>query len=122
MITSFIYSFQSEWLKTRRSLASFLVIIGGFFIPTLVTISRLLRPVVTERLSALPDFWVRMFNDNWQIMSIFLLPMGVVLATSLITQLEFRNNTWKQTHTTPQYFGLIFTSKLVVILVMLLQF
>jgi lantibiotic transport system permease protein len=122
MITSFIYSFQSEWLKTRHSLASFLVFFGGFFIPTLMTISRLLRPEVIEKQSASPVFWEKIFNNNWQTMSMFLLPMGVVLATSLITQLEFRNNTWKQTHTTPQYFSLIFTSKLAVILAMLIQF
>ncbi len=122
MITSFIYSFQSEWLKTRRSLASFLVIFGGFFIPIIMTISRLLRPEAIEKQSASPVFWEKIFNNNWQSMAMFLLPMGVVLATSLVTQLEFRNNTWKQTHTTPQYFGLIFTSKLAVILVMLLQF
>lgn len=34
-------------------------------------------------------------------MSIVFLPMGIVLATSLFCQLEFKNNAWKQVHTAP---------------------
>lgn len=55
-------------------------------------------------------------------MAIFLLPMGVVLATSLITQIEYKNNTWKQLHTTPLSLTTIFFSKLAVIIVMMVQF
>jgi hypothetical protein len=42
--------------------------------------------------------------------------------SSLITQLEVKNNTWKLVHTTPQKLYIIFTAKLGVIVVMLLQF
>lgn len=52
----------------------------------------------------------------------FLLPMGLILATSLITQMEFRNNTWKQLHTTPQKYSTIFTAKFIVIIGLTLQF
>ena len=55
-------------------------------------------------------------------MAIFLLPLGVILATSLITQLEYKNNTWKQLHTTPQRLTTIFFAKLAVITVMMMQF
>jgi hypothetical protein len=55
-------------------------------------------------------------------MGLFLLPMGVILATSLVTQLEFKNNTWKQLHVSPQPLSRIFWMKLAVIMVMLLQF
>jgi hypothetical protein len=61
-------------------------------------------------------------NQSWQLMAIFLLPMGVILATSLITQIEFKNNTWKQLHTTPQRLSTIFWGKLSVIVLMMLQF
>lgn len=54
-------------------------------------------------------------------MAILLLPVGIVLAVSLITQLEFKNNTWKQLHTTPVSFTSIYFSKLAVLIVMLLQ-
>lgn len=54
-------------------------------------------------------------------MSIMLLPMGIVLAVSLQTQVEFRNNTWKQLHTAPVPFTSIFFSKLSLLVLMLCQ-
>lgn len=118
----FIYSIQSEWLKTRRSLASWLVIVGGFFIPVILLSARLLYPDNTQKANLSPKFWEGILQQSWQLMAIFLLPMGVILATSLITQIEFKNNTWKQLHTTPQRMSTIFWSKLGVILFMMLQF
>lgn len=121
-MTSFIHSFQSEWLKTKRSLASWLVVLGAFFIPLIFVSARLLYPEKTQVELTSPKFWENTLGQSWQLMAIFLLPMGVILATGLITQIEFRNNTWKQLHTTPQRLSIIFWSKLSVILLMLLQF
>ncbi|WP_428655485.1 ABC transporter permease [Runella sp.] len=119
---NFIYSFQSEWLKTKRSLASWLVIVGGFFIPLIMVAARMLYPDRAQKEGLSPRFWENLMTQHWQLMALFLLPMGVILATSLITQLEFKNNTWKQLHTTPQGLSTIFWSKLSVILLMMFQF
>jgi hypothetical protein len=54
-------------------------------------------------------------------MAAFLLPIGIILAVSLITQIEYKNNTWKQVHATPQGFMTIFLAKFLVILVMLVE-
>jgi hypothetical protein len=43
MITSFLHSFQSEWLKKKRSLASWIVIIGGFFTPAIIIVARIVN-------------------------------------------------------------------------------
>lgn len=118
----FIHSFQSEWLKTRRSLAAWLVIIGGFFIPLIVLIGRLVYHDKAGAEIKAPNYWEIIAGQCWQFMSLFLLPMGVILATSLITQIEFRNNAWKQVHASPQGYDTVFLSKLSVILVMLFQF
>lgn len=122
MTLSFIHSFQSEWLKSRRSLTSWLVIIGGFFIPLIFFIGRMVYWEKTAAESASPEFWQSFARQCWQLMALFLLPMGIILATSLITQIEFRNNTWKQVHTTPQSYSVIFWGKLAVIMAMLVQF
>jgi hypothetical protein len=122
MQLALINSFRSEWLKKKRTASSWLVIIGGLFIPLILLIARFVN---AERLYAeviQPHFWEKQVNQGWQFMAIFLLPMGVILASSLITQLEFRNNTWKQLHATPQSFPVIYFTKLILILVMLLQF
>jgi hypothetical protein len=119
---NFIYCFQSEWLKKKKSAAAWLTIIGGFFIPLIILVARMVYfdSLYADTMS--PHMWESIANKCWQFMAIFLLPMGVILAGSLITQIEFRNNTWKQVHTTPQSLSTIFFAKLSVILVMLLGF
>jgi hypothetical protein len=119
---SFVYSFQSEWLKKRHSASAWLTIIGGVFVPFLILISRLVDPGALPAGNAGPHLWEMLYSRSWQFMALFLLPMGVVLVTSLVTQLEFRNNAWKQLHATPQKMTTIFFSKLSVIGVLLLQF
>ncbi len=119
---NFINAFKSEWLKTRRSAASWLVVIGGFFIPAINLLIQFSKPADLPQFYKMPDFWQLVFNQCWQSMALFLLPMGVILATSLITQLEYRNNTWKLIHTLPQRFSITFCAKLAVILTMMLEF
>lgn len=118
----YLLSVQSEWMKTRRSTAALLVVIGAFFIPAIIIFMRFVQ---REQLAALyqsPSFWHNHFFKHWQTMAFLLLPMGVILCVSLITQIEYRNNTWKQLHTTPQSFPVIFFAKLTVIILMMLQF
>jgi lantibiotic transport system permease protein len=117
----FISSFQAEWLKRKRSLASWLVLGGAFFTPSIILASRFKNRAALPALYAREDFWRKLWNQSWESMEVFLLPIGIILATGLIAQLEFKNNTWKQLHTTPQGFTTIFAAKLLVILLMLFE-
>ena len=118
----FIYCFQAEWMKKKRSLASWLVIIGAFFTPVILIIVKLVHNKSLKENNSSPTFWEDHWMNSWESMAIFLLPMGIILAASLITQLEYKNNTWKQWHTTPQHFTTLYFAKLSVILVMMMQF
>lgn len=122
MIIPFIHSFQSELLKTKRSLALWIVIIGGFFTPTIVMVARIIQYKTLPSVYSSNDFWKLLWQSSWESMAIFLLPLGVILTTSLITQLEFKNNTWKQLHTLPLSLTTIFFSKLAVVIVIMLTF
>lgn len=118
---TFINSFQSEWLKKKRSLASWLVLVGAFFTPTIILTARIKNHAALPALYVSDDFWRKLWNQSWESMEVFLLPIGIILATGLIAQLEYKNNTWKQLHTTPQGFTTIFLAKLLVILIMLVE-
>jgi lantibiotic transport system permease protein len=122
MAMTFIYSVQSEWLKKKHSAASWLAICGGFLVPVILAVGFTMEAGSLKRIYASAGFWNFVQARAWPAMGMFLLPMGVILATSLVAQLEFRNNTWKQLHTTPQKLGAIFFAKLVVIMAMMLQF
>lgn len=119
---TYLYSLQSEWLKKRRSAASWLTISGALLVPAIILFVRFYESGGLAAANSSDHLWENLYNRSWEFMAFFLLPMGVVLATSLITQLEFRNNAWKQVCTTPQSLTTIFWAKASVILLMLLQF
>lgn len=116
-----IHCIQAEWLKRRRSLASWLVIIGGFFTPVILIIVKLVHHDQLKEGNQQPKFWQQHWLNSWESMAIMLLPLGIILAVSLITQLEFKNNCWKQWHTTPQHFTTMYFAKLLVLIFMLFQ-
>lgn len=120
-MTSFFHSLQSEWLKKRGSLGSWLIWGAAAFVPAILLLIRVTHPSRLPEMYAAPDFWQKLWTQSWEAMATFFLPMVVILVTALVTQLEYKNNAWKQLHTTPQRFITIFAAKLVVIVAMLIQ-
>ena len=121
-MTAFVHAFQGEWLKRKRSFASSMVLAGSLFTPAIVAAVRLIHYRGLPALYAADGFWTKMWQSCWESMAVFFLPLGAILATSLITQIEFKSNAWKQVHALPVSTAVIFLSKLAVILVMLVQF
>lgn len=119
---AYIYSVQSEWLKRKNSAAVWLTLLGGTFVPLIILGVRLYHFDQLASQNASGDLWERLYHHGWQYMGFLLLPMGCILVTSLITQLETHSNAWKLLHVTPQRFTTIFLAKLTVILIMLLFF
>ncbi|HYC58425.1 MAG TPA: ABC transporter permease [Thermoanaerobaculia bacterium] len=117
-----LHAFHAEWLKRKRSSASALVIAGSLFTPAIVAVVRLIHYKGLPAIYAADSFWPKLWRASWESMAVFFLPLGAMLATSLITQIEFRSNAWKQVHTLPVSTAVIFLSKLAVIVVMLVQF
>jgi lantibiotic transport system permease protein len=121
MTVLLVHSVRSEWLKQKRSLTSWLVVGAAFFIPTLILVVRLVRPTGLPEIYRAAGFWERLWTQSWESMSVFIMPLVIMLGASLIAQLEFRNNTWKQVHATPQPFATIYVAKLLIILAMVVQ-
>lgn len=119
---TFLYALQSEWLKRKRSFASSMVLAGSLFTPAIILVVRLIHHRGLPRLYATDAFWPTLWRDSWESMAIFFLPLGAILATSLIAQIEFKSNAWKQVHTLPLRTPFLFLAKLSVILLMLAQF
>jgi len=122
MTASLVRVFHSEWLKRKRSFASSLIVGGSLFTPVIVAAVRLMRHRGLPAVYAADLFWQNLWRSCWESMAIFFLPLGAILATSLITQIEFKSNAWKQVHTLPVSTAAIFLSKLGVILVMMIEF
>ncbi|HEX5169745.1 MAG TPA: ABC transporter permease [Cyclobacteriaceae bacterium] len=110
----FILSTKAEFLKIRRSNAFWLTMCGAAFIPLVNAIKLIGRPDVFESKLG-NDPWAIFINDNWAVAASFLLPVYVILVISLVVQIEYGNNTWKQVYTTPRSYADIFFSKFLVI-------
>ncbi len=119
---NFFDVFCCEWLKSRRGLGAWLIIVGAFFTPTIVIAVRLLRPASLPALYADPAFWTSLWRSSWESMAIFFLPMAAILATSLVVQMEVRSNAWKQVHALPLEPLTIYLAKFAVIVLMMVQF
>src|SRR4051794_4226276 len=122
MTASFVHAFHAEWLKQKRSFAGTLVIGGSLFTPVIVAIVRLIHYRGLTAIYAADAFWPNLWRSSWESMAIFFLPLAAILVTSLITQIEFKSNAWKQLHTLPVSTAVIFLSKLIVILVLMIEF
>lgn len=121
-MNAFARAFVFEWRKTRRSAALWLVVVGALFTPAIVTVARLISPAKLAPLYASEDFWPALWKSSWESMAIFLLPMAAMLVTSLLVQIEYRNNAWKQVRTLPLGDAALFFAKLVVALALLALF
>ncbi len=121
MSMTLVRAFQSERLKTKGSLAGWMVVVGAFFTPAIVAVIRVIHPDNLHSLYAGNGFWTLLWRNSWESMAIFFLPMIAILATSLVTQIEYRNNAWKQVHVLPIHPAAIFFSKYAIALVMVFQ-
>lgn len=115
---SLFISIQSELLKTKRTASFWFSIIGAAFIPMLLFIA--LFTDKDAHINLAKDPWGMFFRMGWQILTVFLLPLYIILVSTLITQIEFKNNTWKQVHASPQSLGNIYFSKFLTIQLMIL--
>lgn len=117
---SYIASLRSEINKIKRSNVFWFCLIAGLFVPGIRFIAALVTGHHMNEEGA--PGWVELITGTFRNMGNFLLPMIVVLAASMITQLEVKNNAWKQVHASPQSYVMIYLSKLTLLFMVLAAF
>lgn len=111
---NFIRSLESELLKIKGSYILLITIFGGLLLSTIFT----LRYIFIQyhiNLSKNNEVWEQLFSQNSRAFLGFLIPIGAILICTLITQIEYKNNNWKQVHTTPQPLSTIFFAKFTIL-------
>src|SRR5688500_6421325 len=110
----FSISLQSEVLKTKRSASFWLSIIPAGYMPVIFFLAFYYEPgEVVKELQVNP--WTTFFKWAYMPLSAFIFPMFVILVCTLIPQIEYKNNAWKQVYASPQSLGNIFFSKFLTI-------
>jgi lantibiotic transport system permease protein len=114
-----LISLRSEILKTKRTASFYFTLIGAAVVPFIFLINICLDGMP-------PDLRKNPFNDMFKAGSemngLVIFPMFVILVCTLLPQIEYRNNTWKQVVTSPQTKANVFMAKFLNIHLLMLLF
>jgi hypothetical protein len=116
---SLLISFKSELLKTKRTSSGYLCLIAAGFLPLMQLVDFLFDDGAK---AVAKDPWNLYLFNGFEAVTIFILPMYILLICTLIPQIEYRNNTWKQVHTSPQLKREIFIAKFLNVQLLVLCF
>lgn len=102
-------SLHTEILKTKRTASFYLSLIAAAFGPFF----SILDIFIGEGISA-NDRGVmlnKLFIDKFEMTGVLTMPLFIILICTLLQQIEYKNNTWKQVLTAPQSRASIFIAK-----------
>ncbi|WP_081604605.1 ABC transporter permease [Nafulsella turpanensis] len=117
---SFILSLQSEILKTKRTVLWYLTICAAAVVPLIMITDTVISPEATNAFKM--DPWNLYFKAGMDYASTLVLPVYVILICTLLPQIEYKNNTWKQLLASPQSLRNVFFSKLFLIQLLIILF
>lgn len=115
-----LLSTQSEFRKLRRTAALRFGFVCIAIIGILVFFSY--TTDVRDMQSLYGDPWNIFMENRKPSLQLLYLPMFSILLTAFAAQVEFRNNTWKQVHSSPQSLLHVSLSKLAIIWIIILLF
>jgi hypothetical protein len=107
---TFIASLRSELLKTKRTSLFYMMLITALIIPFVFAFDH-----ATSESTVTKDIWKDFYMEGIMIMIFAFLPLFLILASTLLIQIEVRNNTWKQVLASPQLFFDILLAKFAVL-------
>jgi len=118
---NFILNTSTEFIKSRKTFAWWLVILGSGFMPVFVSFVFLSK---WERLVPQPGHnpWDDFTEMSWKGMGFLYTPFFIVLLTCLFFNIEHKNNTWKHIFTLPITKSNIYLSKLVTLIIFIALF
>ena len=116
-MNTFLRSTIAEFFKIKHTPVPWLVLIGGIITSLLVLFKFVINPYRDIGLNSSP--WPNFYEFSLNLVSLFLLPLFVVLLVSFITSIEERSNTWKYLYFLPFSKGYIYFSKLLTIVLLL---
>lgn len=118
---SLLISFRSETLKTKRTAAFYFTLIGAAIVPFMLLFS-IISDDLPGDIAKRNDPINSMFRLLSEMNGLCILPLFVVLICTLLPQIEYRNNTWKQVLASPQTKANVFAAKFLNIHLMILLF
>jgi hypothetical protein len=116
---SFLRSLRSELKKSKRTASVYLTIGAAAFGPFMSMLDLAFDGVEGDHKA---DILNELFTTKFMMTGLVVFPLFLVLVCTLLPQLEYKNNTWKQVLTSPQHKGNVFLAKFVNVQLLVLLF
>ena len=113
-----LISLRSEILKTKRTASFYFTLVGSAAVPFIFLLNVLgdgLEETRKDPLNAI-------FKLQSEMNGLAFFPMFIILVCTLLPQIEYKNNTWKQVLTSPKTKATVFLSKFLNIHLLILLF
>ncbi len=107
---SLLISLRSELLKTRRTAAVYFTIAAAAFGPMMSMLDLVFDGVEGDHRT---DILNELFTTKFMMTGAVILPWFIILVSTLLPQIEYKNNTWKQVLSSPQSKGNVFLAKFI---------
>jgi lantibiotic transport system permease protein len=111
---TFTASLRSEFRKLKGTYLIAMVLVTALIVPFVL--------VFDQGADSPIDAWGEFYRDGTMVIVFAFFPLFLVLISTLLMQIEVRNNTWKQVLTTPQSFFHILLAKFVLLQMLALSF
>ena len=103
-------SLRSELFKTKRTIAFYFTLGAAAFGPFMSMLDLVFDGVEQGQGK---DIFNELFTTKFMMVGAVTLPWFIILVSTLLAQIEYRNNTWKQVLTSPQNKATIFFAKFI---------
>lgn len=113
-----IVSLRSEILKTKRTASFYFTLVGAAVVPVIFLLNVLGEGLDSTKKDPLNLIFKLLADMN----GLAFFPWFIILVCTLLPQIEYRNNTWKQVFTSPQPKLAVLTAKFATIHLLLLLF
>lgn len=113
-----LIALRSEILKTKRTAAFYFTLIGAAIVPVIFLLNVLFDGLDSTRKDPLNSIFKLCSEMN----GFAFFPLFIVLVCTLLPQIEYRNNTWKQVLTSPKTKATVFTAKFLNVTLLILLF
>ena len=114
-----LISLRSEMLKTRRTATFYLTLIASAVIPFIFLMDALVDGVSDDNRK---DPFNSIFKEGFMMLGVLVYPMFIVLMCTMLAQIEYRNNAWKQVFASPQPIKNIFIARFLNVQLLILLF
>jgi hypothetical protein len=114
-----LISLRSEILKTKRTASLYLTIAAAGFGPFASMLDIIFDGIDEDNRAVL---FSSMMIKKFEMVAFLVFPIFLILICTLLPQIEFKNNGWKQVLASPQTKGTIFLSKFMNVQLLILVF